>query len=117
MKEKEYGCEVCRYHELETGDTLYHYSSWDGGIGFDYIHNIRYCPVCGKELPKEDDAVHVTKHGRPIDADALITTFCEWGTRLERGGRSVITMAEAKQAIVDIIESAPTIIPAEEKKV
>lgn len=48
------GCEVCRYHELEQGDTLYRYSSWDGGIGFEYIYNIRYCPVCGKELPKEE---------------------------------------------------------------
>lgn len=53
-EEKEYGCEVCRYHELEKGDTLYRYTSWDGGLGFDYIHNIRYCPVCGKELPEEE---------------------------------------------------------------
>lgn len=59
-------------------------------------------------------AVPVPEHGRLIDADALITTFCEWGTRLERGRKLVITMSEAKQAIVDIIEDAPTIILAEE---
>ena len=52
--QEKYGCEVCRYHELEQGDTLYRYTSWDGGVGFDYIRNIRYCPVCGKELPKEE---------------------------------------------------------------
>jgi len=55
-----------------------------------------------------------TPHGRLIDADALITTFCEWGTRLERGRKLVITMCKAKQAIVDIIEDAPTVIQAEE---
>lgn len=59
-------------------------------------------------------AVPVPPHGRLGDLDALITTFCEWGTRLERGRKLVITMGEAKQAIVDIIDSAPTIIPAEE---
>lgn len=58
-------------------------------------------------------AIPVPDHGRLVDADALITTFCEWGTRLERGRKLVITMCEAKQAIVDIIEAAPTIIPAD----
>ena len=54
MKEKDsYGCEVCRYYALEQGDTLYRFTSWDGGVGYDYINNIRYCPVCGKELPRE----------------------------------------------------------------
>lgn len=41
-------CEACK--SLENGDTLYSWSDWDGGIGFDYIHNIKYCPVCGREL-------------------------------------------------------------------
>lgn len=59
--------------------------------------------------------VPVPPHGRLIDADALITTFCEWGTSLENKGKFVITMAEAKQTIVDIIEDAPTIIPASEE--
>ena len=71
--------------------------------------------VDGKGTPPSDcPLVPVPPHGRLIDADALITTFCEWGTRLERGRKLVITMSEAKQAIVDIIEDAPTIIPAEE---
>lgn len=48
-------CPTCRYFNLEQGDTLYRWSDWDGGIGFDYIHNIRFCPVCGRELPKEDE--------------------------------------------------------------
>ncbi len=41
-------CEVCDY--LEDGDTLYKSSDWDGGIGFDYIRDIRYCPNCGRRL-------------------------------------------------------------------
>lgn len=41
-------CEVCDY--LEDGDTLYKSSDWDGGIGFDYIRDIRYCPKCGRRL-------------------------------------------------------------------
>mgnify|MGYP001404531159 CR=1 FL=1 len=44
-------CEFCLEHE--KGDTLYEYSTWDGGIGFDYIHNINFCPLCGKELKEE----------------------------------------------------------------
>ena len=41
-------CKLCK--ELEPGDTLYQSSSWDGGIGFDYIDNIQYCPICGAKL-------------------------------------------------------------------
>lgn len=41
-------CDFCRQHEC--GDTLYESSSWDGGIGFDYIRNIRFCPICGRKL-------------------------------------------------------------------
>lgn len=70
----------------------------------------------GKTSRRDDcPLVPVPPHGRLIDADALITTFCEWGTSLENKGKFVITMAEAKQTIVDIIEDAPTIIPASEE--
>lgn len=44
-------CSFCRQHE--RGDTLYEPSDWDGGIGFDYIRNIRFCPICGRELYDE----------------------------------------------------------------
>ncbi len=44
-------CEFCQNHE--QGDTLYEPSDWDGGIGFDYIRNIKYCPICGKKLNSE----------------------------------------------------------------
>lgn len=51
---------VCKYHNLEQGDTLYKLSSWDGGMDFEYIYDIQYCPVCGKKLPnfneEEEDA-------------------------------------------------------------
>ena len=41
-------CDFCSTHE--PGDTLYEMSDWDGGIGFDYIRDIQYCPICGKKL-------------------------------------------------------------------
>ena len=41
-------CDLCS--NLEKGDTLYQSSDWDGGIGFDYIWNIQYCPKCGRRL-------------------------------------------------------------------
>ena len=76
------------------------------------------CPLQTADMICEHSScplIPVPDHGRLIDADALITTFCEWGTRLERGRKLVITMSEAKQAIVDIIDDAPTIIPADRK--
>ena len=45
-------CKFCADHF--KGDTLYESSDWDGGIGFDYIRDIKYCPLCGKELPDDD---------------------------------------------------------------
>lgn len=44
----------CEENDLEEGDTLYISSSWDGGIGFDYIRDIKFCPICGKKLPEKD---------------------------------------------------------------
>ena len=44
----------CEYNDLEDGDTLYVYNSWDGGIMFDAIHDIHFCPYCGKRLPVND---------------------------------------------------------------
>ena len=41
---------VCEEYAMEPGDTLYISADWDGGIGFDYIRNIQYCPICGKKL-------------------------------------------------------------------
>lgn len=51
MTVKEGECNFCMNHF--KGDTLYESSDWDGGIGFDYIRDIKYCPICGKEL--QDD--------------------------------------------------------------
>lgn len=48
MEEK---CEFCESHY--KGDTLYESADWDGGIGYDFIRDIKYCPLCGKEL-KDD---------------------------------------------------------------
>lgn len=43
-------CSLCEDIEIEKGDTLYKISDWDGGIGYDYIRNVQYCPLCGKKL-------------------------------------------------------------------
>lgn len=50
---KEEKCDFCERHT--QGDELFEWSSWDGGIGFDYIKNIKYCPLCGKKLQTEDE--------------------------------------------------------------
>ena len=47
-------CPLCKYDELERGDTLYQSNSWDGGICYDSIWPVRFCPLCGRELPKEE---------------------------------------------------------------
>ena len=52
---------ICEENDLEQGDTLYTMSSWDGGIGFDYIRDIKYCPVCGRELPRFEEIYHGSK--------------------------------------------------------
>ena len=44
-------CKFCSCHE--QGDTLYESADWDGGIGFDYIRDIKYCPICGRRLQDE----------------------------------------------------------------
>ncbi len=45
-------CPFCANHF--KGDTICESSDWDGGIGFDYIRDIKYCPLCGKELQDDD---------------------------------------------------------------
>lgn len=46
--ERKEPCSVCA--GLENRDSLYVYSDSNDGNGFDYIHNIKYCPVCGRKL-------------------------------------------------------------------
>ena len=41
-------CGFCENHE--DGDTLYDSADWDGGIGYDFIRDIKYCPLCGRKL-------------------------------------------------------------------
>lgn len=55
LPKRDDGCDVCRNGNLEEGDTLYKSSDWDGGIGFDYIRDIRFCPICGRKLKVQDD--------------------------------------------------------------
>ena len=41
---------VCTREDLEQGDTLYIERDW-----MVVIRPIKYCPICGKELPNPDD--------------------------------------------------------------
>ena len=41
-------CSVC--NDLEANDTLYQYTDWDGGHGYEEIRGIQYCPECGRRL-------------------------------------------------------------------
>lgn len=47
-------CALCRKYGIEKGDTLYQVAYPDTGIDFYAIRDIKYCPLCGKEL-KEDN--------------------------------------------------------------
>ena len=35
-------CPLCKYDELEYGDTLYQSNAWDGGIFYDSIWPVRF---------------------------------------------------------------------------
>ena len=45
---KRHTCKFCEQHE--KGDVLYECNGWDGGVSYDFIENIQYCPICGSEL-------------------------------------------------------------------
>ena len=47
---------ICEMENLEQNDNLYKMIDFDGGFGFDIIFDIKYCPVCGKLLPEEQEA-------------------------------------------------------------
>ena len=50
-KNYEEDCPFCKEHE--QGETLYIPEHWDGGLGFKYLRDIKYCPICGKALQDE----------------------------------------------------------------
>ena len=65
-------CYICE--NLEAGDTLYASSDWDGGLGFDYIRDIQYCPVCGRKLaeqtePQFDKDINVRSKDEPNSSE------------------------------------------------
>ena len=72
-------CEFCQNHE--QGDTLYEPSDWDGGIGFDYIRDIKYCPLCGKKLNSEDEST-ISKMEQ-VDKDINVRSKDEPTTQTE----------------------------------
>lgn len=50
-KNYEEDCPFCKEHE--QGDRLFEASDWDNGYGFEFINDIKYCPICGKALQDE----------------------------------------------------------------
>lgn len=46
----EKSCDFCKGHY--DGDTLFDGTDWDTGVGFEFIRNIHFCPLCGKQLRK-----------------------------------------------------------------
>lgn len=41
-------CRYCR--ELDADDTLYMANNCERGIEFEFIRDIKYCPICGRKL-------------------------------------------------------------------
>lgn len=64
-------CALCQ--ELEKGDTLYKSGDWDGGISFDYIRDIQYCPVCGKVLTTWKERLAKRKREADEPSDVQMT--------------------------------------------
>lgn len=60
-------CTLCQ--ELEPGDTLYKVSDWDGGIGYEYIRNIKYCPICGAKLIAWEERLKLIKEARKNETE------------------------------------------------
>ena len=60
-------CRLCE--ELEPGDRLYQSSYWDGGIGFDYIDDIQYCPLCGAKLISWEDRRNQKREAQENEAE------------------------------------------------
>lgn len=80
-------CEFCLNHE--QGDTLYEPSDWDGGIGFDYIRDIKYCPLCGRKLHSEDEPSNSEKLNNcetcrfELYCPEMCEGCCEWDSHYE----------------------------------
>lgn len=59
------------------------------------------------------EALAMLPSARPTDGDLIsradaIKRFCEFGTSLERQGKTMITMVDAKYAFIEILESLPS---------
>ena len=48
------GCKFCKYKD--SSDRLYEYSSWDGGVEYNYV-KMNFCPECGRDLREADGEV------------------------------------------------------------
>ena len=51
----------CKLLDLKKGSTLYQCDYWEWGIGFNSIDKISYCPVCGKELPSDEESEEINE--------------------------------------------------------
>ena len=88
-------CYICE--NLEAGDTLYASSDWDGGLGFDYIRDIQYCPVCGRKLAEQTEPKNCDNCGTPRH----LCKYCikedrMWTPQTEPKGRRGEMMSQAE---------------------
>ena len=62
---------------------------------------VEYLPPVNPQEPCEDC----------ISREAVINAVCAWGTKKERNSELMITMAEVKQSISDILADLPSVTP------
>ena len=63
------------------------------------------------QLEKHTDERTKTHACVCISKQQAIDAVCRWGVDNERNGKLMITMAEAKQSIVDLLDDLPPITP------
>ena len=57
------------------------------------------------------DGVVIEKCEDAISREAVISAVCAWGTKKERNAELMISMAEVKQSIADILADLPSVTP------
>lgn len=111
-------CEKCPFLDYEEG-----FCFASGVKGKNGWYEFTLCP-CGIKGGRHDDCplVPVPPHGRLIDADALMHEFEKAQRTMEQHGQeySCSFMSSSQElstewyCVEDMVENAPTIIPAEE---
>lgn len=89
-------CPLCNYH-IETGET------WC--VAIDGLLATDYGPILFDGRDSDCPLVEIPAHGRLVDADALMQTYCRHEFSSDMGDA------------MEILENYPTVIEAEEDQV